>query len=851
MAEVAPYHVVFEDPISGEELGLILRESSGAIGRVARLASPYAAKVGGGDRTLSDLTDLSAYGQSDWRAGRGQDRFEEEDRFYDSRRAETRIKGQVTLGPLAIATGVGDVPDYRPTSVQAIPIGKLSESYQGRAQSFTTPAGGVSCTHIVLMLRASEGGVGKSARNYTIALCSDSGGAPDAVLKSETLDLCDLDTAWEEVVITWDVAQSLTGSTDYWITVVEASPHLSETWYMEWAADKTAGYASGAAMKEHRPWTVGASDVGGDDKIDQTDGFVADTSLDFWFLVNDGPVLAGDVTVNPVAYDGSLYAAAGDTVYKWSGTVWQSSEVQTDKTVTDLLAWGGYLWCARGANTMRCWNGASWADASGTVQAQLLAQYQGYLYRTDPTNVEDLYYTADGTTWSSAVHVGPGDWGITGVTGFRDEVAIANDVGLWLLAADWGYQVLDWSSQEHETNGLNMLAWARTNELFIPVQRGLYRWTGATMVAVGPDTDAGLPEGRSGSVAALCGTVNWLYAAIDAGDSGYSSVLAYAGRDWHEVYRSSQAGARIRALAYDTLSDPQRLWFGEGAQLHYMELPDFTDNPYQYAGICYTSDAEIELSSWGSELLPVSKDWRYVILQAENCTSARTIEVYYEIDRSGLWVLVGTVSTGHTLHKLEFPARSFVTKTTASGCTTTTIALGTGSTGDMTAGDWVRIGTEVRQVAEVGGDSFTVVLPFTSAPAAGESVYASAPVGSELRLRLRLTTETETESPKLLAVACYCDANVLDRWQITLDVMIEEGMQCLNGDPYPLDSEALGAELEKWMVRQTSFTLHDIRGTERTVKVANCAETAARRNSRAPWKYGSTMHIGLIEMEVR
>lgn len=850
MAEKTPYHVVFEDPITGESLGLLLRESSGAVGRVARLANPYAAKVGGGDRSLSDLTDLSAYGQTDWRAGRGQDRFEEEDRFYDSRRAETRIKGQVTLGPLAVVTGVGDVPEYRPSATEGIPVGKLSELWQGRGQGFETPAGGVSCTHVVLRLRASESGEGKAARNYTIALCADAPGAPGATLKSETLDLRDLDTGFEEVRFTWGAAQALAGGVDYWITVVEVSPHLSETWYLEWAADLIADYA-GAAVKEERAWTVGASLIEGQDKIDQTDGWEADAARDYWFVVNDGPVLSGAVTVNPMRYGGDWYCAGGDTVYKWSGTVWQSSEVQAGKTVTDLKTWGDYLWCARGTNAMRRYNGAAWADAPGAVTAQLLEQYQGYLYRTDPTNLEDMYYTADGTNWSSAIHVGPGDWGINSLAGFRDELAIANDVGLWLLAADWTYQVLDWASQENPENGARMRTWARTNELFLPIQYGLYRWTGATMVAVGPDSDAGLPQGRTGAIAALCGTVNWLYAAIDAGASGYSSVLAYGGREWHEVHRSGQAGARIQALGYETLSDPPRLWFGEGSNIYYVELPDFTDNPYQYAGVKYVSDAELELSTWGSELLPVTKDWRYVIVQAENCTSERKIEVYYELERSGLWTLLGTVDTAHTLHHLDFPQQGFATKVTGAGSTTTTIELGSGSTGDMAAGYWVRIGSEIRQVASVtDGDTFVLILPLSDAPATGVSVYASSPVGAEIRLRFRLVTNDDEESPRLLGITCYCDANVLDRWQITLDVRVEEGMECLDGSPYPLDSPALEAALIEWIERQTPFTLHDVRGLERTVKVANAAETSARRDAKSPGRYSSTMHIGLIEVEV-
>jgi len=215
MVELSKYHVVFEDPNSAEALGLVLRENAGAAGRVARLANPYAAKIGGGDRTLSDLTDLSAYGQSDWRAGRGQDRFEEEDRFFDSHRAETRIKGQITLGPLAVSTGVGDVPTYQPSSVAGVPIGKLSAVYQNRAMSFTTPAGGLTCTHVTLRLRATQSGEGQADRNFTIALYSDTApGLPNTLITSTTINLKSLGTSFDEIKASW-AGEALSGSTTY------------------------------------------------------------------------------------------------------------------------------------------------------------------------------------------------------------------------------------------------------------------------------------------------------------------------------------------------------------------------------------------------------------------------------------------------------------------------------------------------------------------------------------------------------------------------------------------------------------------------------------------------------------
>jgi hypothetical protein len=835
------YHVMFEDPASGETLGLILDERSGAVGRVARLANPYAAKVGGGDTTLADLTEMSAYGQTDWRAGRGQDRFDEEDRFYDADRAETRIKDQITLGPYikVIGTDVGTGLSYRPTNIEGHPVAKQGEAYSSHAQQIGTPASPSStCTHIWLRLRKSAGG---QSRTYKVALCADDNQKPGTELASVTFDLDDLDTVFQDTKFTWDTPVSWSGNTYYWIVLYKpASGPTSDTHYIEWAKDigqGGTGYNVGAVMgwsEQYSQWMASG------------------LSFDFWFSANDDPTaLKAEITVNPVRYSDDWFCAADDVVYIYSsggGGYWSASDTVAGETVTDLCVAGGYLYAARGTGTLRRYTG-TWGDAPGAVTAQLLMVYNGYLYRTDPTNPDTFYYTADGSTWQT-VTVGTGET-ITAMAGFRDEVAIATTRGLWLQAADWTYQVLDWSSQEADSNGVGMYAWARTNELFIPVGHGLYRWTGATMVACGPDRDAGLPSDRAGNIVALCGTANWLYAVVDAGSDGYSSVMVYQGRDWHELYRGGTAGERIHTIGYETINSPSRLWFGQGTQMLYVELPDYSDNPYQYEGIHFHPDGEVELSAWGNELMPVLKDWRYVIVQAEACNSDQYIEVYYEIDRSGVWTLLGTINTTHTLHRISFPANSFAAKTTGSSCTTTTIELGSGDTTDMNGGDWVRIDGEIRQIESItDSDTFVLALPLPSAPSSGVTVYAASPLGSEIRLRFRLITKDWLKTPRLLAVACFCQANVLDRWQITLDVLVEDRMTCLDGSPYPMDAAALETALQEWITRQTPFTLHDLRETQRTVKVANAVESTPRRSTNVPYSYNSVMHIGLVEPEV-
>jgi len=703
-----------------------------------------------------------------------------------------------------------------------------------RSMSFDAEAGGTSCTGCRLKLRKSQ----SLTQSYTIGLYADSGGKPTgSALQSATIGDSDLSTSFAEVRVTW-ATESLTGSATYHLVLTPPASADDPNAYIEWAGDGSPGYASGAACYK----TGGGA-------------WTSDTDTDLYFKINDGPEFPSSFSVSPARFNGNLYCASGDTVYKWntSTNAWDSVDSQGGETVTALVAFGDYLWAARGANTMRVCNTSDvWANASGSPQRELLWQYNGYLYGTDATNKEQIYYTSDGTNWSDSISAGDSRWPVEGGCGFQDEVVMAKDVGLWMLNYEWAYQVLDWLSLEDSDNGRGIMAWSRTGELFIPIISGIYKWNGTTMVAMGPDQDAGLPDGRAGKVAAMAGTVNWLYAAIDGG-SDTSSILAYNGRGWHEIARAESAGDRIRSIMYETVSSPHRLWWGEGKQMKYVEMPDYTDNPWQYSGISYAPSGELVLSWWGGELLQVPKDFRTVVVHCEGCTSDQTIRIYYEVDRSGQWTYLGEINSGGTIHKIDFPRSSFTSVVVGTGSDTNTIELKSGSTtSNMVAGDWVKINGEIRQIESItDSDTFVLETPLSNAPAEDDICYAAAAMGYEIRLKLELATADSSSSPKLLGLAVYYQANTLDRWNIVGSVRVENGMVCLDGSPYPHDAAELEGLLEEWITRPTAFYLHDIRGNTRIVKVSNASEIQVHRASTADGtRYHSVIQLGLIEVGV-
>lgn len=968
------YHVKFVDEASGEGLGLMLVGPPLDYSR--RLTNPYAAKAGQGATEDSDLTEWSVVSQRDWRGGRGQERFEEEAAYYDARGLETRIEGQLTLGPLPI-NPTGTPPRYEPGDAAAYwlgwpgPDGRVAELrggevlhtfdreiYSGssytwgsvastsrwdpdprwikslefwvkkesgtsgyirvalhedddgavgdelqhvdvdasgvatsfgkitfaldsaeemtvdtrvwvvlssdasegapftlavrqvilmepqriylvhwekvaRSMSFTAPSGGMTCNDVYLYLRRI-----REPGTFTAKLCQNNAGEPGTVMTSKAVDL---DAALEYntytwVRVTWDSGQALDSETLYHIVLEAPSEEASHrAGYAEWGGCAAGGYGSGASNRQVA-----------------SEGWEGQTE-DLYFRVDETELDGAPVAF--ARFDGDWYCAAGDRVYVWNeGTgEWDTSDEVSGKDVTDLAVWGDYLWAARGDdNVVRRTDGESWGDAPGSIKATLLKAGGGYLQRSGAgSDAHRAWYTADGTTWVE-IEGTPADYPITAMEWYRDMLVVTTTVRLWGTVDDMAYPLLDYHSQEDADNGKGMLAWSRTGCLYIPLQFGLYRYNGDTMVAVGPEQGMGLPGDRAGKVAALVGTGNWLFAAIDAGDSGHSSVMAYNGMGgWHELQRCEEAGQRIRALGFETVHSPSRLWLGLDVQTRYLQLPDYTDNPYGWTGYEFNPDGEVESSWFGGELVEVVKDLHEVVVRGENISSGRPVAIYYEVDRSGLWQYLGQVVAGPR-QVLGFEAAEFSAKQVGTGSTQTTIELASGyDTADMAVGDFVRINGEVSQVAGVtDSDTFTLHTALGEAPEAEDVVYAARPAGREFRLKAVLSTDDRTETPRVTALAVRYQNNVLDRFIFVLAIRAEDGLVDLDNKAIGRKAASLREELDAWAERVTPFTLVDPDGREWTVKAVAASDAGYElvKGEAGQVQYSSVYRMNLVEV---
>jgi hypothetical protein len=249
----------------------------------------------------------------------------------------------------------------------------------------------------------------------------------------------------------------------------------------------------------------------------------------------------------------------------------------------------------------------------------------------------------------------------------------------------------------------------------------------------------------------------------------------------------------------------------------------------------------------GGETGQILKEWRKIGMRTLNCGANQSVGVYIQVDRSGVWSAAGTVTVS-PWQMIELPQSDFTTKTTASGCTTSTINI-TGSTADMSAGDFARIGDEWAQVATVASTTqFTLVNPLTTAPAAGVSVYPSYPVGREIQYRLTLGSTTSAATPKVLGVTLYFMERIVDKFRFSLSPRLEDGMVDRAGAPYPYDAATARTALYKWVKRVPRFTLIDPMGQQWQVKAIGGSEGAFTREDVAEQpRAGSRISLQLIE----
>ena len=176
--------------------------------------------------------------------------------------------------------------------------------------------------------------------------------------------------------------------------------------------------------------------------------------------------------------------------------------------------------------------------------------------------------------------------------------------------------------------------------LWYSVANSVHRFYSPNLDDVGPTLGEGLPLGRQGNIVAILAYPGRTIIAVDAGSTGYSSVLENnGGSAWHEVYRAP-LGQRLYALAFQVVPGPRpdRLWVRQANEMVYIPFPSDTFDPYQDANYTYQHEGVLTLASMYGGLIDAWKNWHTISTHAENLVPGVTwIEIDYKLDDETDW----------------------------------------------------------------------------------------------------------------------------------------------------------------------------------------------------------------------
>ena len=172
--------------------------------------------------------------------------------------------------------------------------------------------------------------------------------------------------------------------------------------------------------------------------------------------------------------------------------------------------------------------------------------------------------------------------------------------------------------------------------LYFNLDQHLQRYYNRSLEDVGPNRDEGLPSGRQGTPITLLTYPGRVFALIDAGDTGYSSVLVRKGSGWHEVYRAPYGERLFHAGLQVIPNGVSRLWLNQGADLVWVPIPKTSFNPLRDSNYRYIHEGYL-ITGWISAgFLDIEKLFKSVKLFTENLGANQTIQVQYQEETGAL-----------------------------------------------------------------------------------------------------------------------------------------------------------------------------------------------------------------------
>ena len=351
------------------------------------------------------------------------------------------------------------------------------------------------------------------------------------------------------------------------------------------------------------------------------------TAGDFW--------PAGDLysSSNP-----GMYGVFGTDLHRWNESTDSWTDTTSNLTATPVntgVAFKGTgtlkLFIPMGSSGYATHTGAAFANVapSGSVPAAKAFCVFGNTSLICLDTVGQLWYSVDGSAWTSFSTDGKIDESLTANWIYEDRDAMGNPVLMvvtngGLFSFDPAGPTLyrqDLQFPIHPLHGRTGCDWR--GEQYIAAAMNVFSYTQGNIGSMGLDRDDGLPFQLSvrSSIVSLVSEFNGMYALVQGDPEGavvadqyvYSSVHVWTGFGWHAIWESDQT-VDVSRLYVSGVNSQNRLWWGVDHTAYTVNLPISLTNPVSiqgYAGSGYEADAYIEtgltdMGMPGSEKIAVS-----------------------------------------------------------------------------------------------------------------------------------------------------------------------------------------------------------------------------------------------------
>lgn len=597
-------------------------------------ANQMAAKLGTGAGDYGDLSSWTAFVMGDWEAGVGKKDPEAGGFLYAD--SETRWPNRLQLPMALLPATQADTTNYPLNTGYAPGILKVESTVA------------VGTTQTVRKLAKRIEGNGTRLIGVFIYLAND-----DALTSTIDVALMTDTTSLPNVVLTTTV-EYINNTWGYSCHYVEFDVLLSNGTFYWLAVSPTD-----AADTMNLPVDVSSVDPSADG--------MAWYNGSAWAAYTDGRMLIEPVIgmppateqINKILYfpaTGFIYAAAGETLYKQEtdADVWEAVTSAFGADITDLHTDGDTLYIGLGDSTNYQTMDSAESFTAASVPRRLFTRWNGYLWGAINNEV---YYTADGSTWTGPIEVCPSGFSVNGLSGQGDYMFVSCDDALYYIGyADLVYTVTHWGQLDPSENfGAGMVNWQ--GALYIPVNQGIIRYDANTMLPVGPDLGEGLPLNRSGNIGALATQNNWLYCLVRA-TAGASTVWAYNGQGWHYV-TEAPTNDELYFTSIHYRRTNQKLYLGTNKGVIFTIVATDSPNQIDLDTLAYTTPyGTLETDWFYGGLKDVNKDFESVLVMGDDIDAEHPVRVYWLDEDSTAWEYLGEITeSGQELRWNDYDTR--------------------------------------------------------------------------------------------------------------------------------------------------------------------------------------------------